>query len=326
MKKQSVAFVIPTIRSLDFLSSWGSRLSGISLYVIEDHKTKELETPKIQGSTVFHFSWEDIRKDFGKDEWIFSRKNAGIRSYGFWKAYRSGADVIITLDDDCFPTDDDFISGHLDNLSYKTPEAWMSVYPDPKHLYSRGFPYDVRDKKRTVISHGLWSGALDQDARTEVVTGKLNEKPYPPLRAVVPKGVYFPMSSMNLAFAHEITPTMFFPMMGQTQEGTTWGYDRYDDIWAGVLSKKVCDHLGLGVVSGSPFVEHRKASDPAANLVKEKAGLAMNEEFWKRVWAVRLTKHTPTSCYRELAEKIVFPRLPYFVSLKRAMKIWANLF
>ena len=326
MKKLSVALVIPTIRSLDFLSVWGSRLSEISLYVIEDHKTRELETPTLHSSKIFHYSWEDIRKEFGKDEWIFSRKNAGIRSYGFWKAYQNGADVIMTLDDDCFPTDDDLVAGHLDNLSYKTPERWMSVYPDPKHLYTRGFPYKIREKNRTVISHGLWSGALDQDARTEVVTGKLHEKPYPPLRMTVPTGLFFPMSSMNLAFSREITPCMFFPMMGYDPEGKAWGFDRYDDIWAGIFAKKVCDHLGLSVVSGSPFVDHRKASDPAANLLKEKAGLAMNEDFWKRVDAVRLTKNTPALCYRELAEKIVFPRLPYFTALKKAMQIWAHLF
>ncbi|MBI5614534.1 hypothetical protein HY947_06425 [Candidatus Gottesmanbacteria bacterium] len=326
MKKLSIALVVPTIRSLDFLSAWGDRLSGVSLYVIEDHKTKELKTPSLKGTAVFHFSWEDIRKDFGNDEWIFSRKNAGIRSYGFWKAYQNGSDVIMTLDDDCFPTDDELVRGHLDNLSYKAPVSWMSVYPDPKHLYSRGFPYDVREKKQTVISHGLWSGALDQDARTEVVTGKLHEKPYPAILIAVPPNMFFPMSSMNLAFAREITPCMFFPMMGSDPNGRPWGFDRYDDIWAGVFAKKICDHLGLGVVSGSPFVDHKKASDPSANLEKEKAGLTMNEEFWKRAQAVRLTTNTPALCYRELADKIVFPRLPYFTLLKKAMKIWAILF
>lgn len=326
MKKQSVALVIPTIRTLDFLSAWGDQFNGASLYVIEDHTSRELKTPTLDGVQMHHYAWNDIRDDFGKDEWIFSRKNAGIRSYGFWKAYQDGAEVIITLDDDCYPTNDPLVSGHLDNLIYKAPDAWMSVYPDPQHLYTRGFHYDVREKKRTVISHGLWSGALDLDAQTEVATGKLQERPYPPLRMTVPSGMFFPMSSMNLAFVREITPTMFFPMMGYDPEGKPWGYDRYDDIWAGVFAKKICDHLGLAVVSGSPFVEHRKASDPSANLVKERVGMRINEGLWKHVDDARLTKRRPAACFRELADVIDFPSGRYFERLRLAMRIWSGLF
>ncbi|MEK7543660.1 MAG: hypothetical protein AAB557_02235 [Patescibacteria group bacterium] len=322
----SVSIVIPTIRTLEFLDVWKNQLPGVSLYIIEDHPTKELVTPILDGIRVHHYSWEDIHREFGDDEWIFSRKNAGIRSYGFWKAYQDGADVIMTLDDDCYPAGDQLIAGHIDNLSYKAPASWMSVYPDPKHLYTRGFPYGVRDQKQTVISHGLWSGALDLDAKTEVVSGKLNEKPYPPLRTIVPSEVFFPMSSMNLAFARVITPAMFFPMMGYDPSGQPWGYDRYDDIWAGVFAKKICDHLGLAVVSGSPFVDHRKASDPGANLQKEKTGMAANETLWKIVDSVKLTKSDPAFCYSELAGKVKFPRLPYFDKLRRAMRIWAELY
>ncbi len=322
----SIAIVIPTIRSLRFLDAWKDQLRGISLYIIEDHPTKEFETPLIDGVRMHHYSWEDIHREFGDDEWIFSRRNAGIRSYGFWKAYQDGAQVIMTLDDDCFPTKDLLVAGHAANLFYKAPTSWSSVYPDPKYLYTRGFPYDVREKRETVISHGLWSGALDMDARTEVITGKLHESAYPPLRMIVPSGTFFPMSSMNLAFARVITPAMFFPMMGYDPDGKPWGYDRYDDIWAGVFVKKICDHLGLAVVSGSPFVDHRKASDPGANLQKEKTGMAANEMLWKIVDVVKLTKSDPASCYKELAQKSKFPRLPYFERLRKAMKIWSGLF
>lgn len=322
----SVALIIPTIRSLGFLDAWKDQLRGVSLYIIEDHPTKELVTPILDGIRVHHYSWEDIRREFGDDEWIFSRKNAGIRSYGFWKAYQDGADVVVTLDDDCFPTGDLLIVEHTANLSYKAPASWSSVYPDPNYLYTRGFPYDVREKRKTVVSHGLWSGALDMDARTEVATGKLHEASYPPMRTVVAPGMFFPMSSMNLAFARVITPAMLFPMMGYDPDGKPWGYDRYDDIWAGVFAKKICDHLGLAVVSGSPFVDHRKESDPAANLEKEKTGMAANELLWKIVDSVKLTKSDSASCYKELARKAKFPRLPYFDKLKQAMRIWAELY
>lgn len=326
MKSLNIFVVVPTIRSLDVFSEWKNLLSDCHLIIIEDRPAPQIRPPQITVKSLAHYSWSDIKADFGQDEWIFSRRNAGIRNYGFYKAYQAGADVIITLDDDCYPIDRDWVGQHIGNLEFRTPASWQTTYPHPHYLYTRGFPYSVRGKHSTVISHGLWSGALDQDAKTEVITGKLNEPSYPLLRSIIPSGYFFPMSSMNLAFCKEITPAMFFPMMGYDPLGKPWGFDRYDDIWAGIFVKKVCDHLELAVVSGSPFVEHRKASDPAANLEKEKAGLAANEYLWQRVAAVKLTKSSPVACYQELARKTEFPQIKYFQKLRRAMLIWSGLF
>ncbi|MBI5449132.1 hypothetical protein HY948_02330 [Candidatus Gottesmanbacteria bacterium] len=323
---QSIFLVIPTIRSLDFLSEWEGLLRACHLIVIEDNSIKQIHTPNKGFESIHHYSWVDIKKDFGKDEWIFSRRNAGIRSYGLWKAHQLGADVIITLDDDCYPTDRDFVARHVANLSLLAPEKWTTTFPHPDFLYTRGFPYDVRSKYPVVISHGLWSNKMDLDARTQLQHPKVNTKPYPPMLNFIPQGQFFPMSSMNLAFRREVTPLMYFPLMGSDPAGNPWGYDRFDDIWAGIFAKKICDHLGLRVVSGSPFVEHRKASDPQKNLEKERTGLAANETLWRAVDDVVLTSTTPAACYRELAQKVRFPKDRYFEKLRRAMLMWVDLF
>lgn len=319
--------VIPTIRNLNFLKSWSGQFSKTNLIVVEDAKSKSVKIPDAGFKSVVHFSWEDINQEMGKNAWIFSRKNSGIRSYGFWKAYNLGADVILTLDDDCYPAGDDFVNGHLDNLNYKTPQRWVNTYPDPKWMYSRGFPYSVRDFGKVGISHGLWSGALDLDAKTEVKLSKpLNEKTYPPIRQIIPMGYYYPMCSMNLAFRREIAPLMYFPMMGGDPEGRPWPYDRHDDIWAGIFSKKIMDHLKWSVINGSPYVRHKKASNSKVNFQKENSGMSVNEHLWKAVDKVQLTKSTPKACYIELARKIVFPKNEYFRNLQKAMIIWSNLF
>lgn len=275
---------------------------------------------------MHHFSWVDIKKDFGKNEWIFSRQNAGIRSYGFWKAYALGADVIITLDDDCFPAEENFVSKHLDNLRQCAPEGWFPTFPHPTHMYTRGFLYKNRDKKRVVVSHGLWSNKMNMDAQTQLTIGDVNVRAYPPLRQIVPPGQFFPMSSMNLASTRDTTPLMYFPLMGKNPSGTSWGFDRFDDIWAGIFAKKIIDHLGLSVVNGSPFVEHKKASDVATNLIKEKNGIATNESLWKAVDRVSFTATNPVSCYKELVEHTDFPNTQYFEKLREAMSIWIDLF
>lgn len=322
-----VFLVIPTIRDLKFLKHWENEFRKCHLIVVEDHQKKQITVPKIPIKSVNHYRWENIKKDFGKDEWIFSRRNAGIRSYGFWKAYQMGADVIVTIDDDCYPAEKDYINKHLDNLNFKAPLNWINTYPNPDWMYTRGIPYSIRNNIPIMISHGLWSGAIDLDAKTEVKLPKLlSEKQYPPIRQIIPFGYFYPMCTMNLAFKRDVVPLMFLPMMGYSPKGKEWGYDRYDDIWAGIFSKKIMDHLKWGVINGSPFVEHRKASIPRSNLKKEMAGMRTNEILWKKIDKVRLTKNNPRLCYIELAKKIRFPRGGYFRRLQKAMITWARLF
>jgi reversibly glycosylated polypeptide/UDP-arabinopyranose mutase len=322
----NIFIVIPTIRSLNFLKEWKDQFHNCYLIIVEDHEKVQIEKPITSCLGVYHYAWSDIKNDFGQQEWIFSRKNAGIRSYGFWKAYTLKADIIVTLDDDCYPVDKKFIEGHITNLSRRAPIGWTTTYPHPDFMFTRGIPYGIRDQLSTVISHGLWTNKIDLDGKTEIQHPGINLPPYPPIAQFIPKGVYFPMCSMNLAFKREVTPLMYFPLMGFDPEGNYWGYDRFDDIWAGIFAKKIIDHLGFAVVNGSPFVEHRKASDVRNNIIKEKSGMIINEKLWRAVDAVSLTKNTPSACYRELAEKIIFPNTEYFKKLRMAMINWSTLF
>jgi hypothetical protein len=326
-EKTKIFLVIPTIRDLLFLKNWKSEFKDCHLLIVEDFAKPTIKVPVKGFKSISRFTWEDIDRDFGKNSWVFSRHNSGIRSYGFWKAYKMGADVIITLDDDCYPTSDSFVEGHLSNLSFKLPDSWVNTYPSSKWMYTRGFPYSGRNKYKTFLSHGIWSGALDLDGITETkLPTLLKEKKYPSIRHIIPFGNYYSMCSMNLAFKREVVPILFFPMMGMMPNGKSWPYDRFDDIWAGIFSKKIMDHLEMGVVNGSPIVEHRKASKPKTNLLKESTGMKINEIIWKKVDEVNLTKNNPKDCYIELANKTDFPKNNYFKKLKEAMLIWANLF
>ncbi len=325
--KHRVFIIIPTIRNLNFLTTWGSQFKDCHLIIVEDHQRQQIKIPKVPHNSIKHFTWLDIDQEFGKDSWIFSRKNSGLRCYGFYKAYQAKADIVITLDDDCYPIDNNFIKHHISNLNSKAPNNWFATYPDPSWMYTRGFPYKIRQQLQVVISHGLWSGALDLDAQTETKLDKLlNQKAYPIMRQFIPKNYYYPMCTMNLAFSRQAIPLMYMPMMSQDPKGNSWPYNRYEDIWAGIISKKIIDHLGLAVCNGSPFVHHKKASLPSHNLSKELSGMKMNESIWKLVDKVKLTKSSPSDCYIELANKIKFPSNSYFNKLKRAMIIWANLF
>lgn len=327
--QKSIFLVVPTIRDLVFFTEWGDAFQECHVLIVEDRDKKTVTLPHTKFKSITHLCWGDIVADFGKDEWIFSRHNAGIRSYGFLKAYQAGADVIITLDDDCFPVGDPamFVSSHVSNLMLKAPEKWCATYPDPKWMFTRGFPYEVREKYPVMVSHGIWSGALDLDGKTESqLPGLLSENSYPPLRQFIPYGYYYPMCSMNLAFTREATPLMFFPMMGENHKGKLWGIDRYDDIWAGVISKKIMDHLGWSVVSGSPYIDHRKKSNISHNKLIETMGMEINERFWKWVEEVRLTENSVEECFLEVASQLPDYHNQYGTNLREAMRIWIRNF
>jgi len=353
--KTEVAVVIPTIRNLSFLREWRDEFKDCLGVIVEDHAKKEIETPKKYFQKVCHYTWKDIDKSLGKNSWIISRKNAGIRSFGFLKAWELKADIIITLDDDCYPVAPtqsgrrsaeanfhlrgrsprneperrrtvNFVQQHLENLFLYAPTDWQPTYPHRRYFYTRGIPYSIRNKKEVVISHGLWSGVLDFDAPTQLLHNHLQVPENFDFIEFIPQSYFFPMCSMNLAFKTKITPLMYFPLMCYDPEEKHLGYDRFDDIWAGLFAKKILDHLGLSIVNGSPFVEHRKASDPFKNLQKEAKGIEANERLYKEIAKVRLSSKNTRDCYIELAEKVHFPKEDYFDYLKKAMKIWANLF
>ena len=57
----------------------------------------------------------------------------------------NGADVIVTLDDDCFPTDDDLLPDILTIFPTKHQRLDECVSRSKASLY-QGFPYKIREK------------------------------------------------------------------------------------------------------------------------------------------------------------------------------------
>ncbi|MBA0602490.1 hypothetical protein Gorai_002670, partial [Gossypium raimondii] len=139
----------------------------------------------------------------------------------------------------------------------------------------------------------------------------------------VPKGTLFPMCGMNLAFDRElIRPAMYFGLIGDGQP-----IGRYDDMWAGWCMKVKCDHLGLGVKTGLPYIWHSKASNPFVNLKKEYKGIFWQEKAIPFFQSVSLPKEGSSveKCYLALAGEVK-SKLgevdPYFIKLADAMVTW----
>lgn len=341
--RTDVVVVVPTIRETnirEFLAAWQFPCPVI---VIEDNPTK---TFAIEG--VAHYAWDDIDGELGEDSWIIPRRSDCVRSYGYLKAYQTGAAVIVTLDDDCLPgppytlddltsisarsvlpmTAERFLAQHIDNLQPKRTPRWASTLDG---VYPRGVPYEARDAQQDVaISHGLWTGTLDWDSLSQLHYGRAGAPHATPNRGLIQRGFYYPMCGMNLAWRREYTVLLYFLLQGSVKmhggsEPRPIAIDRFGDIWAGILSKKVLDHLGIGVWSGNPTVFHSRASNVWANFKKEHAGLMENEHVWRDVDAVQLTGTTPDACYGQLADTLVTSSFGYWQQTAKAMQVWRSL-
>ena len=244
-------------------------------------------------------------------------KNAGLRIFGYIKAADLGADIIATLDDDCRPINGKgLMRAHVENL-YRTP-AWIS---SDRNLVARGVPYRQRGElSEVMLNVGLWRCVGDYDAPRSLVEGAdLNHFEPDPVTRVAPRGQFVPISTMSLAFRIEALPLMYLPLMGEGQP-----YDRFDDIWGGIIAKRVCDHLGWSITIGRPIVNHQRASDPFRNLVKEAAGIQRNETFWQEIDEIELRETSADGCMLEIAAGLVDNSDPHTAKLGKAIQRWVH--
>lgn len=310
--------VVPTAREASlagFLDAWQHELSGATVLVVQDGPER---TFSVTGANVRHFAWCDIEDHLGDAAWIIPRGSGSVRSFGCWVASQMRPDMIVTLDDDTRPdpAHPGFLSAHWARLQSAVDPAWVSTLD----LASpRGIPYFTTDREPfVVLNHGLWSGVPDFDAATQLLASRV-EITAEWSDLTIPRGSYFPMCSMNVAWRAEFTAAIYFLLMGPE-----YAFDRFGDIWGGVLAKRVADHLGFAMNSGSPGILHERASNVFANLAKEARGLAVNETFWRAVDSVVLTEESVAGAYAELADRLPLEQQE-FALLRRAMRTWAEL-
>jgi reversibly glycosylated polypeptide / UDP-arabinopyranose mutase len=195
-------------------------------------------------------------------------------------------------------------------------DAWVSTGTG---ILPRGLPYQKRNRTQRVgINHGLWTNVADYDAVTQLVIGRTGGA-FEPVQQTIPRGSYYPMCGMNLAWRAELTPAMYFLLMGRD-----WPFDRFGDIWCGLLSKKICDHLGYAVMSGDPMIEHRRASNVWTNLQKEAPGLPVNETLWSAIDSIVLTESNVAACYAQIARELSIAG-DYWDRLREAMGFWSEI-
>lgn len=347
---RDVALVVPSIRGASFerfMREWGAvgLFEHVDTILMEDNPAQTFEIPW-DGNDFVHLSWLDI--DEHPWQWIIPRRSDTVRSYAYWYAWDKGYKYIMTLDDDCYPSPqyEDLVGSHLQMLNGRN--RWYNTL---NNVIPRGMPYYNHGTRQVHVNHGIWQGVLDYDAPHQLV------QPLPEIydhsNRIVPHGAYFPMCGMNVMWRADATVLMYHLLMGSMASkrenfGQDAGYckpsspafpikpidrlpfDRFGDIWCGIIMKKVSDHLGWTVSTGTPYIHHDRASNPFTNLRKEANGIEANEWFWEKIDAVSLRGYRgATDCYAavgEVVRKFGDEHALYWDKLGTAMVTWAELF
>ncbi len=242
------------------------------------------------------------------------------RDVGLLKAYEDGAGVVITIDDDNWMLNHDFIGLHgivgqeRELPAVESSSGWFNVCSmlEEAHetlFYHRGFPRGERWKedqtftsvaplrRRVAVNAGLWLDDPDIDAMTRlerpiIVRGM---QPGAPSRFVLHPGTWSPFNSQNTALMREVIPAYFMsPCIG-----------RYDDIWPSYLVTRIANHLGDVIAYGHPLLrQQRNEHNLWKDLDDERVGMLLTDELCATLRSIALTGNTYAACYRELAQKL----------------------
>ena len=219
----------------------------------------------------------------GLPDWLVLQQDthregcAVTKNKGVAKAMERGAEIVVVLDDDCFPdlNQPAVCARTLPQLAEEHEEA---LQPQPFDMVlpvtsppSRGTPYHERTVKLSVAaSMGFWTGVGDYDAPGQLVHGA--EHPMDFHRRTIAFR-YFSLCGMNLAFR----PADWLPWCSFID------VPRFDDIWMGWLWMREAYRRGYCFNLAGPLVRHSRQSNVWRNLVDEAKHLERNETLWRDI-------------------------------------------
>ncbi|KAF8388529.1 hypothetical protein HHK36_027204 [Tetracentron sinense] len=331
-----VDIVIAALRSdlTSFLEEWRSVFSQFHLIIVKDPDLKEdLQIPEGFDHDVYTKS--DIDRTVGPAATTLLFSGYSCRYFGYLISRKK---YIVSFDDDCVLARDDkgclvdAVAQHITNLRTPATPFFFNTLYDPYRTgadFVRGYPFSLRNGVKCALSCGLWLNLADYDAPTQALKPGERNSRYVDAVLTVPLRAMMPMSGINVAFDREVVGPALFPGLRLAGEGKQ-RWETIEDIWCGMCAKVVCDHLGLGVKSGLPYVWRKDGGDAIASLMKEWEGVKLMEEVVPFFQSLRfpLAAVTAEDCMLEIA-RTVKERLgkldPVFTRSANAMVEWVRL-
>jgi hypothetical protein len=205
--------------------------------------------------------------------------NETRRNVGYLCALEAGCERLISIDDDNWPTADDFIGGHSltgkqwtgevirEDKGFHNVCAYLRFEP-ARPVFPRGFPFKLRgtvNAPRLIrpvqpvtvgVTAGLWLNEPDIDATTWL-NGRVNGKAYVgPDTCVLDQSTWTPINTQNTSVLRALIPAYLCIPMGWEVPGGK--IQRYGDIWGGYFLQAVLSGTPWHIAFGRPLVDHRR--------------------------------------------------------------------
>ncbi|CAJ1822093.1 unnamed protein product [Sphenostylis stenocarpa] len=328
-----VDIVIGALRSdlTTFMNEWRPIFSRFHLIIIKDPDLKEeLKIP--EGFSADVYAKADIEQVVGSS---IRFTGYSCRYFGFLISRKK---FVVCIDDDCVPAKDnagylvDAVAQHVSNLQTPATPFFFNTLYDPFRKgadFVRGYPFSLREGVVCALSCGLWLNMADLDAPTQALKPSQRNLRYVDAVLTVPARALAPLSGINIAFNRQAIGPAIGPALRLSGEGKL-RWETVEDIWCGMCVKVICDHLGLGVKSGLPYVWRTERGNAVESLKKEWEGVKLMEDVVPFFQSLKLPQSATTAedCVVEMA-KTVKEQLgkvdPMFSQAAEAMVEWVKL-
>lgn len=347
----------------DYLADFAAHGRSAEVIVIADEQTPPEAARRVaelarRGFAVELFDLAQQREELARFDGLdrlLPVRSIQRRNVGYLIAYERGAEVIVSLDDDNFLVERDYLGGHAHVGERCTlPSAassngwlnicdWLETAP-PRRFYHRGFPVSRRwqpsttelgtREARVAVNAGLWLRDPDVDTVTRL------EEPFavtgwrgPSRHVAVQRGTRTPFNSQNTAALAELLPFLYLVVAGPSLRGfrAELRNFRYDDIWMSYFALLALDRMDDALTFGAPLVEQRR--NPHAllhDLDRELIPMTLTEPLVELLGSIELRAHGYLELHAELLDALAekFARLPaaderlFFAEVLAGMRVW----
>jgi len=283
LKNMNKYIVTTTINSPTEATLKFCQKSDWKFIIVGDTKTPETEYRQLekQFSNVEYLAPEQQEALYKDLSDIIGWKTIQRRNIGFVHAYKQGAEILATVDDDNIPYNnwgkDVYVGQDIIGDYYVTENNVFDPLSVTNHqnLWHRGFPIELLPIKNNVTYHGkkrrkvliqadLWDGDPDIDAMA-----RLTIKPLVKFDTTFPffSNKISPFNSQNTFLARQVIPYYtVLPYIG-----------RMDDIWSSYIVQQIFkDNL---IYAPASVYQDRNKQDLITNLEKEIIGYRYTNDF-----------------------------------------------
>ena len=292
-----------------------------------------------------------------EDQYKYLKNPLGIpldsiqrRNIGYlWAIKEYDPSFIITVDDDNFPLDDDWVSKHVAKMGLqpgkvlKNKSNVLSLLLEAHCTKGRCFPSHrgmsfedleeyqknepvLEDGIKTVgVNAGMWVGDPDVDAYSRIIYPNLytSEKDDAlPSVMVDPYYLFHPFNSQNTCIINDLFYSLFLVPMGSLVYDYRIG--RYDDIWQSYICQKVMSNLDLSIRFGTPIVKQdRNVHSNVGDLHQEYPGILLTNKFIKLLTEdLKLFSSSSKDNMYEVSDALLKSEVKYFNEVGQKILWW----